>query len=39
MITKQYSKPEVIKLGDAVKITLGLVGDSRDWFRGRRFRF
>jgi hypothetical protein len=34
-MTKQYSKPQVIQLGDAVKTTLGIRGPRRE-FIGRR---
>ena len=37
MTNKQYSKPQVIKLGDAVKSTLGsfFAGTRDNWFSYR----
>lgn len=36
MSTKQYSKPQVTKLGDAVKTTLRFLPFARREFFGRR---
>ena len=38
-MTKQYSKPQVIQLGNAVKKTVGgLFGPYLDLFNGRSYR-
>lgn len=37
MTTQQYSKPQVIEVGNAIKVTLGRGIKFRDFFvRGRR---
>lgn len=36
MTTKQYSKPQVMQLGDAVKVTLRVLPFGRREFFGRR---
>lgn len=39
MSNKQYSKPQVTELGDAVKVTLGPFLFRRDFLGGRRRNF
>jgi hypothetical protein len=37
MTKKQYSKPELIEVGNAIKATLGIFGRYRDLFGARTF--